>query len=282
MGATEQEIIENLQQGHGLDLLDIYQHRTDCENCTRTDYDTDCPWILREYVIRRKEGLDVTYNRATSCKIKPDPFRQERIDYLLQELRIPREYQDKTINEYKAAVESQVKGKRICVEYVKNFAEAWDTGAGLVITGPTGTGKTHLAVGLAKGIIQQHLGLVRFVDVGVWASDFVYGSQSFEGKKSVIDKMKRAQLLILDDLGAEQDLTSKNTVVGALQLILKHRTNEALPTIITTNMPQRELQDYLGQRIWSRVYQKSDFIALIGNDYRGMGQYQDWQEVARA
>jgi DNA replication protein DnaC len=202
-----------------------------------------------------------------------------RAEELYQDLRLPLEFADKTVNEYKPKNEVQISARGLCVSYVNGFVELASKGQGVVISGPTGTGKTHLVVGVAKGIISQHLRGVRFVDVGVWASDFVYGSRSFDEKKKTIEGMKNAEVVILDDLGAEKELSSKATAIGAIQLILKHRYNQAKPTIITTNLNQTELSEYIGQRVWSRVRGKSMFINLTGGDHRTANRNHEWGDI---
>jgi len=278
--ATEQEIRGNLQAKGFIDLLEGYEHRTECYSCTRTAH-SQCPFILREYeIFRDHEGIWVTSELVNSCKAQPDPYKVARSAELMQEFKAPWELRDKTVQDYKAGNSSQIKAKAACVDFVKELPDRLVGGEGLIFIGPTGTGKTHLAIGTAKGIINQYQRLVRFVDVGTWASDFVYGSRSFEEKKKSIEQMKRADILVLDDLGQEMELSSKGTVIGAIQLILKHRTNEAKSTIITSNINETTLAEHLGQRIWSRVRNRSDVVIMTGADHR---EYKatGWEDLGR-
>jgi len=280
--ATNAEIIQNLSNHWPVDLLDVYNHRTDCENCTRTDYDTECPHVLQTYEITRsfKDGLQVIPEPANSCKVKADPYKLQRAEELYRDLRLPKEFADKTIREYDPKKnESQISARKLCIGYVNGFIDLVAKGQGLVISGPTGTGKTHLVVGVAKGIISQHLRGVRFIDVGVWASDFVYGSRSFDEKKKTIEGMKNAEVLVLDDLGAEKELSSKATAIGAIQLVLKHRYNQSKPTIITSNLSQDDLNEYIGQRVWSRVRGKSMFLNINGYDHRTANRNHEWGDI---
>lgn len=113
----------------------------------------------------------------------------------------------------------------------------------------------------------------------MWASDFTYGSRSFDEKKKTIEGMKNADVVVLDDLGAEKELSSKGTAIGAIQLVLKHRYNQARPTIITTNLGQQDLEDYIGQRVWSRIRGKSMFLMLTGVDRRTADRNHAWGDI---
>jgi len=268
MSATEEEIRKNLQLG-GRDIYDVYQHRTACANCTFADHDRECSFPIQEYKFMRIDvGLVVETKPVNSCKAKGDPYNIVKHEELLEGLKLPKEFQKKALENYNTKNDSQHKAVGKSRQYVQNFVNHALQGEGLVFSGPTGTGKTHLVVGVAKKIIQQYLVYVRFVDVGVWASDFVYGSKSFEEKKKIIEGMKKASVLILDDLGAELGISSKATAIGAVKLILMERYNELRPTIITTNIQTEELQDYLGKRVWSRLQGKNLNIPLIGRDCR--------------
>lgn len=268
--ATEEEVRHNLERPWPVDLLTVFEHRTECEGCTRESYNEECPFLLYSYeIIRSVHGLQVMYEFTDSCRAKNDPYRQSRIDELIANMRLPYEFKDKTIKEYDPKDnESQKEAKKQIAAYVNGFEPHYRMGEGLVITGPTGTGKTHLVVGMAKGLIQLHLHIVHFVDVGVWASDFVYGSRSFDEKKKTIESMKFADVLVLDDLGAEMELKNRANVTGSLQTVLLYRYNEAKPTIITTNIKSDDLKTHLGQRVWSRLEGKCQFIPVVGPDQR--------------
>jgi DNA replication protein DnaC len=86
-----------------------------------------------------------------------------------------------------------------------------------------------------------------------------------ETPDDIIRTAKKAPLLVLDDLGAEN---STDWVLEQLFLVINHRYEYMLPTIITTNCNGRELEQRIGRRILSRIAEMTDPIQIKAADYR--------------
>lgn len=143
----------------------------------------------------------------------------------------------------------------------------------LVIYGPKGNGKTHLAASIANHLIDDRQVPTLFLT----APDFLRGLRqevkaSVQGEggpsASLLDVAQEAPVLILDDLGAEQ-LTE--WAEEQLFLLLDGRYRRELPTVVVTN---EELRD-LPSRIYSRLGDRT-LCRLVHNpaaDFRwGNGQ----------
>ena len=117
----------------------------------------------------------------------------------------------------------------------------------LVLCGPSGTGKTHLAAAVGNALIDANQP-VRFVSVPDLldhlrsAFDPAIGAQFDEVFMQAIE----APVLILDDLGAQ---SSTAWADEKLDQILTHRFNRRLPTLVTTGNRFDELNDRLRTRL---------------------------------
>lgn len=135
----------------------------------------------------------------------------------------------------------------------------------LLLSGITGTGKTHLAYAalrLAGECGRQSLPWV------ATSTAALYGDLRPSAKRdseAVFGRVLAAPLLLLDDLGAAK--TTEWTEEITYRLI-DHRYNHCLPSIFTTNARRGELTERLGDRIGSRLTEMCQKIVLEGVDRR--------------
>jgi DNA replication protein DnaC len=149
------------------------------------------------------------------------------------------------------------------------YDAAWDyaqnTDGWLLLQGPCGVGKTHLAVAIALHAMQhQHLKVLFAV-----VPDLLDHLRStFDPSAGVnyderFQQVRNAPLLVLDDLGTE------NATAWArekLYQIFNHRYNERLPTIITTNQDLRRIEE----RVLSRLLDTrlTRLVEIDAEDFR--------------
>lgn len=156
---------------------------------------------------------------------------------------------------------------------------------GAYLYGKTGRGKTHAACGAVRAFVERHVIEVegeylyhgpraRFVNVPVWFSEIrsTYDRKG-ESEREVFDRYARCSLLVLDDLGKG---SKTEWAVERLYMLLDHRCNECLPTIITSNYGLAKLASMLTsdedtiQAIASRALLTCDGngIEVTGSDRR--------------
>jgi len=231
---------------------------------------------------------------GTGTKLDPEkgailcPCRkQNRSKQLLANARIPRRYTACSFASFKAAPDTSqdhalLYAKTLVVDY-----PAVDRG--LLFIGPAGVGKTHLAVSIIKGLVEKGFACV-FTEFGSLLKQIQdsYNPISQTSELRVLAPIYEADVLVLDELGAA---VPTDWVRDTMYQIINKRYNDNKLTIFTTNYTDEApltnadsvtrsfskkvsskemttLEERIGSRLRSRLYEMCIKVQLDGEDYR--------------
>ncbi len=151
-----------------------------------------------------------------------------------------------------------------CIKFSENFKTTDDN---LLLTGPSGLGKTFLSSCIANHLIKKGIDVV-YQSAGVIFSllDKVkFGKNVSEEENYTLGKILNADLLILDDLGTEF-ITEFS--VSELFRILNTRALNEKKTVISTNLSLADIKRIYSERIFSRIIGNFVILKFYGKDIR--------------
>ena len=207
--------------------------------------------------------------QVVRCDCRRDQLGHQR----LAASNIPKRYQHCTIANFTSYNESLDKAAAQARAIADRFPAVTK---GLFLEGQPGVGKTHLAVAVLKQVIQTTGARGVFYDTRdlLRLIRSTYDPSIRTTELEVLRPVMRADLLVLDDLGAEK---TSEWVEETMNLIVNTRYNERRLTIFTSNYEDipddtdpNSLLFRIGHRMRSRLHEMCDFIVMDGADYRQM------------
>ena len=150
-----------------------------------------------------------------------------------------------------------------CKKYAENFSHDSNS---LLFQGAPGLGKTHLSLAIAKSAIDKGYGVI-YVSAPAMLLKIEnerFGNRD-NAKNDTEQLIMNCDLLIIDDLGTE---FSTRFTVSAIYNIINSRMITSKPTIISTNLSVKELQEKYNDRTVSRIIGMLRRVEFVGTDVR--------------
>jgi DNA replication protein DnaC len=151
--------------------------------------------------------------------------------------------------------------------YVGALAERLAEGRGIWFSGDVGTGKTTLAMLIsAEALRGGHSVAIYSLPRLLGLLRDTFDEESDASLGVLLERLAAVELLHIDDVGAEQ---SSPWVLEQLYTIVNSRYEDRRAVMITTNLPEDELREQIGERTVSRLVEMcGDPLLLCGNDHR--------------
>jgi DNA replication protein DnaC len=217
--------------------------------------------------------------------VRCDCRQQTRAQSLLAAARIPKRYEHCELSnfEFDGARLSLAPARMAACRFVEEYPL---DRTGLLLVGTVGTGKTHLAVGIIKALIQDRGIACVFYDYRELLKEIQnsYNPSVQATELGLLGPVFESEVLVLDELGA---VKPTDWVWDTVSLVLNSRYNGNRTTIITTNFEDQPaakvagtlspakaanrdetLGDRIGERMRSRLHEMCRIIKMDGEDFR--------------
>lgn len=212
--------------------------------------------MLQAAELSKKAGEQLAIERHENA--------QRKMDDLLRRSALPSRYVNATLNQPN---KWQLNAYAKAGDFVKNFAARLETGAGMLLWGDIGTGKTHLACAIANDLRKQMRPVLYCT--AMEAVSLVKASWSKTAEVTEFDVYARfgdPDLLVIDEIGVQNGTEFERTVLTSIADI---RSRNCLPTIVVSNLAPKEIFALIGERMFDRlVGYGADIVHMPGKSLR--------------
>ena len=243
----------------------------------------------------RRDGRQ--FAAECACRI------ERRSELRLKRAHIPQRYTHCSLESFDTGFRGADPSLGIALMATRRFADGYPLetdGRGLLLTGSIGSGKTHLAVGLLRELIEQRGATGIFCDYRDLLKQIQnsYNPQVATTELEILRPVFDAEILVLDELGA---VKPTDWVWDTVAHVLNTRYNDKKTTLITTNysnlpsalvqtqpasvsdrdisralpasaavraLREETLGDRIGERMRSRLQEMCIPVAMHGADFR--------------
>lgn len=215
----------------------------------------------------------------------------EQATKLIERARIPRRYEHCAFENFDIRKDKETGQANPSLAaarfYAERFVEEYPTDFGLLFLGPTGVGKTHLAVAVLRELMIRKGVECLFYDFRDLLKEIQdsYNPVSQTSELRVLQPVLDIEVLLLDELAASNP---SDWVKETLAYIINARYNQKRVTLITTTLPlgesasRREVRapsgelipevertlTQLGTTLRSRLYEMCKLVEMNSDDYR--------------
>lgn len=197
------------------------------------------------------------FSRCSDCitaemEAAQNSLNSIQAEKLTEMANIPERFAGCSFENYHAVNKAAQNNLTILRGYASAWPQMYEAGTSLILTGRPGTGKNHLAVALAKSIIEKHHASVLLTSVMriIRAVRSTWEKGSERSEEDVIALYTGMDLLIIDEVGIQYGSESEMIILFD---IMNTRYERMLPTVLISNLSLPQISQVIGDRLTDRM-----------------------------
>lgn len=264
---------QTIERGMGK-LLEFTSQQHDCSACESVATCKNPINGLVPKLIVERDNIDLEY---VPCDTKRREDDRRKTASMISSMHMPREVMKATLDDIKVDSEQRLNAYKEAMAFIVDVKKNREQlpSVGLYLHGSFGVGKSFVLAAIANELATMEIRTIL-----VYVPEFLRELKSAIGENSLeekIDFVKKAPVLMLDDLGAETLTTwTRDEILGT---ILHYRMAERLPTFISSNLNYAELEKHLAKtrgdvdpvkagRIMERIRTMTKPVDMTGENRR--------------
>ena len=197
------------------------------------------------------------YEEARPCKKRQLLHRAS----LLAAAKIPPLFHNASFGDYKPKNDEQTRA----LDMVKMYASQPPVPRGFLLSGPVGTGKTHLLAATLRQLILEFGVRASYVEISLLYANIRRGFQEGKSGGEIINPLAHAPLLAIDELGKGRLSPFE---LETLDELISRRYNEKKPTLFATNYslgaPRPANHPVTSSELWEKGKEPHLLVERIG------------------
>lgn len=163
--------------------------------------------------------------------------------------------------------------------YVQKIEEFYGRGAGLYLWGNNSRGKTYAACAALKAVNER--GYSAYCVMADQLRSIYIDRSMFDPDMTVVQRVEQVDFLLIEDLGKEYTGKGSGWAELCFENLLRKRTRELKPTLITTNLSPKDFLDRYRESAQAICLENTVACQVKGEDHRRRIQ-QQLQEIANS
>lgn len=250
-----------------------------CAQCGGVGY----RYVKKEATFSEREGAR-SYDVLVDCECR---IRDRRVRQF-NEARLPASSAGATFETFKPAKTEQARALKAAQAFAHGYSSAAPS-RGIVLSGPVGTGKTHLVAAALSHLLLEKGVRCAYVEISLLYATIRRGFQEGKSGGEIIGPLTEVDVLAIDELGKGR---GSQFELETMDELIARRYNAGKTTLFATNyglLPEQKnpppraaptgyrqtsaeakhagkdselLRERVGERIYSRLCEMCDFIEM--------------------
>jgi DNA replication protein DnaC len=247
-----------------------------CERCGNLGY----VYATKEGTFSEREGAR-SYDVLVDCACRVRELRVRQFN----EARLPASSRGATFESFKPAKTEQARALKAIQAFGHGYSNA-ERSRGIVLSGPVGTGKTHLIAAALSHLLLEKGIRCAYVEISLLYATIRRGFQEGKSGGEIIGPLSEVEVLAIDELGKGR---GSQFELETMDELIARRYNAKKTTLFATNYglaPEQKkssartasghidtdpkkgggelqlLRERVGERIYSRLCEMCDFIPM--------------------